>query len=437
MAAIKESLRRRAMAAAAALLGAVSRSHAAPPAPATAEPPIETGPWTWDASFLQYSESERIYVSEPQLGVRRDFTEGRALSVLATVDTISGATPLGTLPLTPATVPDTITGPSGTRTNPDIGKVPTSPMTDTRLALTTSYMGPVGAAANHVLAATISKEHDYLSAGTSYTWNRDLNRKNTTLSLGVSPEYDVVQPNGGLPFAYATTQTPGEFEGRNKSKYLVSGLVGITQVISRRTLMQWNYAPTYENGYLNDPYKLLSLVNANGDPLSAIHEKRPGSRMQHSLYWLMRHAMNDADVFNLSLRYFTDTWGIHSQTIDFTYRWQYHERRFLEPHVRYYHQTAADFYRAGLLGAQPLPDFASADYRLTDIDGTTFGVRFGWTMRNGSELILRGEYYIQTGEDKPRSAVGVQKQYDLFPTLHATILQVEYKFEPRQLWAKK
>jgi len=96
--------------------------------------------------------------------------------------------------------------------------------------------------------------------------------------------------------------------------------------------------------------------------------------------------------------------------------------------VRYYHQTKADFFRIGLRNGQPLPTFASADYRLDDLDGVTFGVRWGWLFRNGSELILRAEYYTQTGESHPSDAVRVQRGYDLFPTINATILQIEYKF---------
>ncbi len=431
------------MAAAAALLGIIPTAQAAkgkPPQPHDqegAEPVPSTEGWTWDTSFLQYMETDRISVSEPQVGVRRDFSNDRSLSILATVDTISGATPLGTLPLTPQTAPNTITGPSGKAVNPDIGKVPTSHMSDTRIALNSSYTRPVGSASTEVFGGNVSKEHDFLSLGGRYTWNGDFNQKNTTLTLGLSPEYDIVTPNGGLPLAYSMTLTPREFDGRSTTKYLVGAVIGLTQVINRRALMQWNYSPTYENGYLNDPYKLLSLVDAQGNPLNSVHEKRPGSRLQHSFYWLTRYNLAAQDAFSLGLRYFYDDWGIHSQTIDFNYRWQYHERRFLEPHVRYYHQTAADFFRVGLPNGQPFPDFATADYRLNAIDGVTFGVRFGWMMQNASELILRAEYYTQTGESSPNSAVGLQRAYDLFPTLHAAILQIEYTFQPSKLWSKK
>jgi hypothetical protein len=386
---------------------------------------------------MQYNESQRITVYEPQIGVRRDFGDERALTILATVDTISGATPLGTLPATKNTTPNTVTSASGTAGNPIIGRVPTENMYDTRVALNGSYERPLGPNMNGVYGGEIARERDFQSFGGNMTVNRDFNQKNTTLSIGLSPEFDRIIPNGGLPLAYSTQLAPDEFDGTAKSKYLVGGLFGVTQVISRNTVMQWNYSPTYENGYLNDPYKLLSLVNAGGDPLSAIHEKRPGSRLEHSFYWLTRHTMFGQDVFSLGLRYFTDDWGIRSQTLDFTYRWQYHERRFLEPHVRYYHQSAADFFHVGLLNGQTLPDFASADYRLNSIDAVTFGLSFGWQLENGSELILRVEYYTQSGETKPNTAVGAQRSFDLFPTLDASILQVEYKFDPGKVFAPK
>jgi hypothetical protein len=430
----KELLRKRAMAAAATLLGAVPATQAAKNSPA--EPSLSTDVWSWDTSFLQYSEAERVKVSEPQIGVRRNFGDDRTLSILTTVDTISGSTPLGTLPATANTAPATMTSPSGHAVNPIIGKVPTSSFSDTRIALNSTYQQPLGNAYTGIIGGNVSKEHDFLSLGTNLTLNRDFNQKNTTLSLGVSPEYDIVTPHGGLPDAYGTVLNANEFNGVRSTKYLVGSLLGLTQVINRQLLMEWTYSPTYENGYLNDPYKLLSIVNTQGDPLQAIHEKRPGSRLEHSFYWLTRYNIREHDVFNLGLRYFEDNWGIHSQTIDFTYRWQYHPQRFMEPHVRYYHQSAADFFRIGLLQGQQLPNYASADYRLNEINGVTFGIRFGWTLQNGSELTLRAEYYTQAGEHFPKEAVGAQKNFDLFPNLQATILQVAYSFEPRAFFSK-
>jgi uncharacterized protein DUF3570 len=427
-------LRKRAAAAACTLLGIPSAKATAD---LSAEASAKADRWTLDTSYMHYSEAERITVNEPQVAARRDFSDNRSLNILVTVDTISGATPLGTLPATANTAPNTVTSASGRGTNPIIGKIPLSNMTDTRYAVDTSWQQPVGSAYTGVIGADASKESDYISLGANSKLARDFNEKNTTVSLGLAPEFDISNPNGGMPIPYATLYAPGSIDGTRDTKWLASALAGITQVVNRRTLMQFNYGLTYEHGYLTDPYKLLSIVNAQGDPLWAVYESRPEKRTEHSFYWLTRYNIWDEDVLGLSFRYYTDDWGIRSQTLDFTFHRQSNDHFYWEPHVRYYTQTAADFFRAGLLVGAPLPAFSSADLRLAQFDAVTFGVRFGYTLRDGSLLVVRAEYYTQTGESHPSTAIGAQAGYDLFPTLYASILQVDYHFEPSKLWTRK
>ena len=85
----------------------------------------------------------------------------------------------------------------------------------------------------------------------------------------------------------------------------------------------------------------------------------------------------------------------------------------------------------------PTAPAASTDYRLSDIDAVTFGLGLGWTMKDGSLLLVRAEIYTQTGVDRPGEAVGAQRNFDLFPTLHASIVQVVYTFDPTQWMGKK
>src|SRR5260221_5659242 len=121
-----------------------------------------------------------------------------------------------------------------------------------------------------------------------------------------------------MPVPVASRDCPGSIDGKRDTRSLLSGLAGLTQFIKRRTVMQFNYGLTHEHGDLNDPYKLLSLVNAQGDPLSAIYEKRPRKRTEQSFYWLTKYNIWDQDVFGIGFRYYVDDWGIHSQTIAFT-----------------------------------------------------------------------------------------------------------------------
>lgn len=424
-------LRRRLSAAAYSLLGIAPAAAAGERKPE----PVQSR-WIYDASILHYRESDRITVTEPQFAARRESSDERVLSLLLTVDAISGATPIGLLPATPATAVNTVTSPSGHILSSEVGRVPTNHMSDTRVAVDASWQRPLTPVLKSTVGGMVSVERDFLSVGANGALARDFNRKNTTLSLGFSPEFDVSSPEGGVPGAFADPLGPQPTVGRRETKWVLSGMAGITQVIHRRMLMQWNYSPSFESGYLNDPYKRISITNLQGDPLRSVYERRPGSRFTNSLFWLTRWSLWEQQTLGISFRYFWDDWGIRSQTLDFTYRWPFRKTQWIEPHIRYYSQSDADFFTVGLLDGRPLPEAASADYRLGGIRGVTFGLRYGWRLPNASQLIVRAEYYSQAGDSHPSSAVGQQRDYNLSPTLHAGIFQVIYTFDPEPPWTK-
>jgi hypothetical protein len=129
----------------------------------------------------------------------------------------------------------------------------------------------------------------------------------------------------------------------------------------------------------------------------------------------------------INFRVMDDDWGVTSQTVDARYRWNINDRSYLEPHLRYYVQGAADFYRTALFDGDPLPEFASADSRLADMDAYTAGVKYGHRTDRG-EFSVRLEYYNQDGDASPGSSVGDLVNYDLVPPLTAVIAQFGYKF---------
>jgi len=53
------------------------------------------------------------------------------------------------------------------------------------------------------------------------------------------------------------------------------------------------------------------------------------------------------------------------------------ERNYLQPHVRYYNQTAAKFYRHSLVAGEALPEFVSGDYRVGSLEAVTGGSSTG------------------------------------------------------------
>jgi hypothetical protein len=191
-----------------------------------------------------------------------------------------------------------------------------------------------------------------------------------------------------------------------------------------------NATRTFERGYLSEPYKVLSVVDGTtGMPSGQLMEKRPATRERRSVLASSAYHLTD-DVLYLSYRYYQDDWRIRSHTLDARYRHELANDNYLEPHLRYYAQTAASFYRIGLVDGEPLPELATADYRLGAMRSVTIGATYGFRIPDSpGEWSVRAEYLGQFGNRHPGEAVGIQRQFDLFPTVNIGSLLVGYSIE--------
>lgn len=417
-------------AATASLLG-----HAVP-ADAVAQ---ELTPWEFDTATLYYGESDsRVRDFSINTLARKEVREESYLNLKIALDTLTGASPSGAVP---ANVPQTFTTPSGGSTYTILpGQQPLdSSFLDTRVAISANYEWPLTRLTKFDVGMSFSNEYDYMHTGFNMKLARDLNNRNTTLTLGLAVASDTVDPVGGSPVGLtpmANDGTGGTKQG-SQSKDVTDLLLGITQVINRKTIVQLNYSLSSSDGYLTDPYKLLSVVDpVLGDPIAAppglnmdylyLFESRPDTREKQGFYGLLKRDVG-GDVFDISYRYMTDDWDIDSHTVDLHYRWNLQSGRYIQPHIRFYSQTAAGFFHSTLFDGEPLPAYATADYRLSEFDGITIGIKFGKPTRRG-EMSARLEFYQQSGSASPGSSVGSLQGFNLNPELNAVIVQFSYNF---------
>jgi hypothetical protein len=157
------------------------------------------------------------------------------------------------------------------------------------------------------------------------------------------------------------------------------------------------------------------------------YENRPDNRAKHSLYTQAKQ-YSDGKVFDISYRYMSDDWGIDSHTVDMRYRIPFGGSSYFEPHVRYYSQTAADFYTLSLVDGDPLPEHTSADHRLGEFDAITIGAKYGWKTGHGNDMNVRLEFYQQWGSVSRSELIGNQVNQDNYPDLNAIIFQFGYGF---------
>jgi hypothetical protein len=424
--------RKRLMAASCALLGAgAARSqetHMAPPDSGLLED------WSVDSALAYYHEDGRIQAIEPVVDVAKVFADGQALNLNVTFDALSGASPNGALTSRTA---QTFSSPSGKQkhqytTAP--GQLPVDPnYQDDRVAVGGSWTVPFTRVDQVSVGGKLSAEDDFFSATVNASIAHDFNEKNTTLSFGVDNEFDSIHPIGGAPVPGSDYELDEKQTG-GKTKDGVGMLLGVTQVMTRNWLSEFNVSIDRFHGYLNDPYKFTSVINSAGGTTGYEYESRPDQRTRRSAYWENRVGWSSQVSTALSLRYMSDDWGVRSDTAQLHLRWTFANReRYIEPTIRWYRQTAADFYMPFIMNTEkPTTGYQSSDSRLGAFHALTYGVKYaqklpGLGSRPESEISIRAEYYQQTFDERVPVPAGLQG-LDLYPGLKAVLIQIGWRF---------
>lgn len=389
--------------------------------------------WAFDTALMYYGETDRVQAAELVIAGTKEFEDEHFLNLKLTVDSLTGASANGAVPQPNI---QTFTRPSGNGSFQTPAKETPLDDTfhDTRVQLNAQWTQPLAQDYRVSGGLHISKEYDYLSLGLNGSIARDFNLKNTTLSAGFAYTNDTISPEGGIPIAFEEMLPPvGESNGGlnrigdDDDKTTIDLLLGVTQVINRQTIMQFNYSYSQVDGYLTDPFKVVSVVDNNGIAQQQLYENRPDTREKNSIYWQTKYHFLSNSIIDFSYRYFWDDWDITSHTIDTRFRVPL-GNHYIEPHIRYYTQEAADFYQPFQLSNAALPNYMSADYRVGKMNGITLGVKYGIPMKNNTELSFRLEFFQQSSKSNGDELPRVLNDLDLYPSVDAIIAQVNYSF---------
>ncbi len=406
--------------------------------------------------LMYYQEDDdRIQVTAPTFQYQTEVTPGLTIRIDGIYNAISGATPTGAPPVARTTAPAASTGggtvsaaprPSGgggddgddayddafwrgfsaTRSAADFSAVtgatpsptptpaPSTPGGSARpAAAAPAASSPAGipmaefedhryAGNLEVISRTgrhtasglfsLSTESDYLSTGLAARDAIDFNQRNTTLLLGLAYTLDSISPANDQP---------------DDTKDSLDGMAGITQVLGPTTLLTVNGSVGRVQGYLSDPYKVVSL---NG---SLVPERRPDSKDKQifllSLGQFIRPLNGAADI---SYRYYSDSFGIAAHTATVEWYQKLSPRWTVSPLFRYYDQGAADFYAVDFSGS---PDWYSSDYRVSALTAFGYGLKVIWMPTSRLQVDVAYERYDQQGND------GVTSQ-EVYPSANAVII---------------
>ncbi|HZL46786.1 MAG TPA: DUF3570 domain-containing protein [Opitutaceae bacterium] len=327
----------------------------------------------------------RIAVQTQSALLEQDLTPDLHVKVTGVIDAIAGATPNGQ----PA--------PAGS------DQVVLTEMHDRRKAWSAELAGDISPA-TLVLGVANSRESDYVSTGWSLNALTAFNQKNTTLRLGVAGTDDDVK----VFYQPAWTK-----------KRTFDFITGFTQLLDANTMVAGDFGWGRATGYLSDPYKLVqkSVEVAPGVFLPITYgENRPDWRDK----WTLRVALNRAfadlhGALESSYRFYHDTFGTNAHTFELTWLQRLGAKFILQPELRLYEQSAADFYHYQLDQTSIVPAFGpprsqgpfySSDYRVSSLRTSTVGLKAVWQVAAHLRLDLALEQYVMRGRDgvTPQSA---------------------------------
>jgi len=363
-----------------------------------------------DLSYLEYQEDDRVNVREVDISATWLYDEDNTFTGKMITDAITGATPSGALVRGGSSA--TLTSPSGvagaTGTGGATAEVsPIVDFVDRRVSFSANWVHTYNRLYRFGVGGFISNEDDYESLGFSGSVARDFNEKLTTVEGGIGYSYDYVGSSVGIHKELGNIEDDKPDEYKDGEKLTLDWGVSVTQILSRSAVVKAGLSTGTVDGYLSDPYKVITLINANDNPgeYKYFHEKRPGSRARNSINLDYNQKLENDDVLSVGYRYFWDNWGVTSNTFDARYRHELLSRSYIQYHARIYFQSAADFYYPYLDGAKDqdpevddgAPNNATADYRLDEMTSVTMGVKYGMSGSLG-KFFVRAELMRQVGD---------------------------------------
>jgi hypothetical protein len=291
--------------------------------------------------------ANRMSVKSPSVYAVAPLSDTLVVEGSVVYDSMSGASPL---------YYNTLSGASG------LGVTDYRTLGDVKV---TKYLNGMAIA----VSGAVSSERDYLSRAGALEVRVFSDDRNRTWAFVFGGANDRINPVNGLVV--------------NAPRNTLDVLVGVTQALSPKSIVQSNLTYSSGHGYYSDPYKPL--------------DTRPDRRTVFA--WLTRyneHFPATDGTLRLSYRYLHDSFGANASALEANWFQPLPAGWSVAPSLRYYTQSAADFYfdppfPQGYIAGQ---DY-TADTRLSAFGAFTPSVAIAKSFADGWSAGLKVAFYRQ------------------------------------------
>jgi hypothetical protein len=211
-----------------------------------------------------------------------------------------------------------------------------------------------------------SSESDYKADTYNFSISQSMFGDLTTVTIGYSRGSDDVLDNFD----------PGFKENADHQNYHVS----ISQILTKDLIVSLNYDGITDEGYLQNPYRNVLVLNDPNDPSAGANfntpERYPNTHTSNAVSTSFIYYLPYRAALRMGYRYYNDDWSISAHTADIKYTHPLRNRWIFDIGFRYYQQTRADFY-ADLFNRPDQQNFVARDKELSEFKNYSIG--FGLT----------------------------------------------------------
>lgn len=252
------------------------------------------------------------------------------------------------------------------------------------------------------LKANSSASHADTRIYPALSWSRENESKGTTLLAGVSAssEFDYQSYSANIGFAKKTPNKMGEFTAKfqtyfdqvkliapielrtaqnegtsGRNTYALS--LAYSQIINQNFQVEFLTDAVQQTGYLSLPFHRV-YFNDN----SVHQETLPDTRFKLPVGVRANYFFGDKVILRAYYRYYTDDWGVKSNTISLETPVKISPFVSVTPFYRYYAQTAAKYF-APYQQHTAFDDYYTSNYDLSKFNSNFYGAGIRFNPKNG------------------------------------------------------
>ncbi len=280
------------------------------------------------------------------------------------------------------------------------------------------------------LGFTNSTERDYISNTPHFQISQDMFGDLTTVTLGFSSTRNTIGENIGK-----ANMPNVAWVGTSKSR---SYSLGLSQIITRNLIGGVTVDVISDAGDLANPYRFILFRDAADPPkfYSFGTQVYPLTRTSTAIEGRAKYYLPYRAAATVSYRYFRDTWGITSETVEFGYTHPIRNIWILEGRVRVYEQGHADFY-SDLFSRANAQNFMARDKELAAQKNVTVGAKATYAfLPEGWKFFKRGTATLDISrmrikysdfrdiKDYPTDTAGAAPLYQFDATIYQLYLSM-------------